>query len=280
MTKINGFFVILLSVVLLSSCNNTSQGAPDNTLNNQPAQNISTPEKEDDTVKSTAVETSTPELENTPADQPVQDISTPEKEDDTVKSAIVETPTLELDNSHSEQEENGEDNITQISDQVSEQISDNAGSYFLIQFSATLGNELRQQLLEAGVILYDPLGNNVYQAYIPANALPFLEELLKRNEIISITTIPHQGKIKSPLNDPDQVNSSQSYQITVQFFDVPTTTEKETLEKIMIIDEYAEGVMNFAQGHTSGNDLGSIAELPFVKLIEEVVQASGGGGNQ
>jgi hypothetical protein len=45
----------------------------------------------------------------------------------------------------------------------------------------------------------------------------------------------------------------------------------------MVVDEYAEGVTNFAQGHALGNDLRSIAELSFVKLIEEVVPASGGG---
>jgi hypothetical protein len=244
MTRISRLFVIVLSVVLLSSCSNISQNVPGNTLSDHPAR-------------------------NTPFAQG-------EKED-AVEGKMTEVQTPKPNNSQYEQVENEEDTVAQVINRVNEQITDNTGSYFLIQFRTTLNSELSQRLIQAGIVLYDPLENNVYQAYISVKALPFLEELLKRSEIISITTIPPQGKIKPPLNDPNQVNPLQSYQITVQFFDVPTTAEKEMLEKIMVVDEYAEGVTNFAQGHALGNDLRSIAELSFVKLIEEVVPASGGG---
>ena len=244
MIKISRLSVAVLFVVFLMSCSNISQNVPSNRSKDQFVQ-------------------------ITP--------SVPQERGDAAESKMTEAQTPIPDKDQREYGEDNENNIAQVVNRVSEQISNNAGTYFLIQFNTTLNSKLRQQLTEAGIILYDPLENNVYQAYIPIKAMSRLETLLKRNEIISITNIPLQGKIKSPLNDPDQVNLSQSYQVTVQFFDVPTTAEKETLEKIMVVDEYAEGVMNFAQGRASGNDLRSIAELPFVKLIEELVPASGGG---
>lgn len=244
MIKVSRFFVAVLMVVFLTSCSNISQNASNDTSNNQLVQ-------------------------ITPSVQ--------QEKGDAVESTITEVQTPKAESNQHEYEDHKKDNVAQVVNRVNEQISDNTGSYFLIQFKTTLNSSLRQQLADAGITLYDPLENNVYQAYIPIKALPLLEELLKRNEIISITTIPPQAKIKSPLNDPGQVNSSQSYHVTVQFFDAPSVAEKETLEKLMVVDEYAEGVMNFAQGHASGNDLRSIAELPFVKLIEEVVPASGGG---
>ncbi|MEM7343417.1 MAG: hypothetical protein AAF485_04185 [Chloroflexota bacterium] len=200
MSDIYRLFILLLSIVLISGCNNVPQGASDNSIE------------------------------------------------------IKETPHR--------------------LNQVGHQISDSAGSYFLIQFETTLDIELRQELGELGVRLYDPLENSVYQAYIPATALPSLEKILNKNKIISITTIPPQGKLKAPLDDAGQINFEESYLITVQFFDKLTTTEKEMLEKTMTVDEYAEGVINFAQGHTLGSNLNSIAALPFVKLVEEVVPAS------
>jgi hypothetical protein len=253
---------IMAALVVLMGCGNISPSAVA-----RPAQNTAT--------LAPAGTGSSAGEEDGPPPPPERSTSTPGSTGDVGQTSTTEIPTLEPD-SGPPQTEDAE--VAQILNQVNQQISDDkGGSYFLIQFQTRLNSDLHQELNNAGVVLYDPLENNVYQAYIPAGALPFLETLLNQGDIVTISLIPAQTKIKSPLNDSSRLNPQASYQIIVQFFNDPGEVEKAMLEEKMTVNEYAQGVMNFAQGQALGENLGSIAELSFVKSIEEIVPASGGG---
>ncbi len=64
--------------------------------------------------------------------------------------------------------------------------------------------------------------------------------------------------------------------MVVQFYAAPTEAQTAVLAESMTVTRTAVGVMNFAEGQATGEQVKQLAELPFVKSIAEAVVSTGG----
>ncbi len=154
----------------------------------------------------------------------------------------------------------------QLPPQVQTLMEENQGAYVVLTLSEALNSELEQRLDEAGIVLFDPLGEYRYQAYVPQTAVSTLATLQDNNLILEVAAIDPASKIKGEF-----ANSQETYNVIVHFYAPPTTNETAVLTDHMIINRTAEGAMNFVEGQATDAQIKQMAELPFVKLIEQAV---------
>ncbi len=145
------------------------------------------------------------------------------------------------------------------------------GAYVVLTLPQTLTPALQGQLEAAGIRLFDPLGENRFQAYVPATAVSALTALQADNLISDVTGIDPASKIKG-----DFANGQQLYDVVVQFYETPTESETAVLADHMTVGRTAVGVMDFVEGQATGAQIKQLAELPFVKLIEPATRNTGG----
>lgn len=158
--------------------------------------------------------------------------------------------------------------------EVEEALGENEGAYVILTLATTLDASLAQQLENAGIVLYDPLGENRFQAYLPATAVATLTTLLTNQTITAVALIDPATKIKGDFPDP-----AAPYNVIVHFYAAPTEAETAVLASAMQVENVAEGVMNFAAGQATGAQIREIATLPFVRGIEAAVISTGGNGS-
>lgn len=163
--------------------------------------------------------------------------------------------------------------INTIPVEVEEVLSESDGAYVILTLANTLDVTLGQQLENAGIVLFDPLGENRFQAYLPATAVSSLTALLANRTITGVALIDPATKIKGEFPDP-----AVPYEVIVHFYAAPTAAETAVLASFMAVEKIAEGVMNFAEGQATGAQIREIATLSFVKGIEATVVSTGGNG--
>ncbi|MFO7683913.1 MAG: hypothetical protein R6X34_28105 [Chloroflexota bacterium] len=161
-----------------------------------------------------------------------------------------------------------------LADRVQAMMDGDAGAYVVLTLPGTVDAALTQQLDAAGIVLFDPLGEYRYQAYVPLTAVPTLTALHDNNVIIDVTAIDPTTKIKG-----DFADAQAPYAIVVHFYTAPTESETAVLSDTMVVEQTAVGVMNFVEGQATGAQIKQLVELPFVKLVEEAVVSSGGDGS-
>ncbi|MFO7538747.1 MAG: hypothetical protein R6X32_11925 [Chloroflexota bacterium] len=155
--------------------------------------------------------------------------------------------------------------------EVATMLADQDGAYVILTLATTLDASLAQQFEEAGILLFDPLGDNRFQAYLPAAAVPALTTLHNDAAVVAVDPIDPAGKIKGTFAD-----RQEPYAIVVHFYTAPSDAETAVLANQMQIDKTAVGPMNFVEGKATRSQIREIATLPFVKGIEEAVLSSGG----
>lgn len=163
------------------------------------------------------------------------------------------------------------DEVTTIPAEIEEVLLESDGAYVVLTLATTLDASLAQQLENAGIVLFDPLGENRFQAYLPATAVPSLTTLLTNQTIKGVALIDPATKIQGEFPDP-----AAPYDVIVHFYTAPSEAETAVLASTMQVENVAEGVMNFAAGQATGAQIREIATLPFVKGIEEAVLSTGG----
>jgi hypothetical protein len=161
-----------------------------------------------------------------------------------------------------------------LPEEVEKMLAEEGGAFVILTLADTLDASLQAQLDEAGIVLFDPLGANQYQAYLPQTAVPTLAALQANQNITSVAAIDPATKIKGSFTDP-----AKSYAIIVHFYKAPAEAETDVLANQMTVRDTAVGVMNFAEGEATANQIEAIANLSFVKGIEEAVVSTGGEGN-
>ena len=145
------------------------------------------------------------------------------------------------------------------------------GAYVVLTLPGTLGAEQKQQLREAGIQLFDPLGENRFQAYVPQTAVSDLSALKSSDLIVDLSPIEPASKIKGKFR-----NLQQTYGIVVHFYEALTESETAVLSDHMVVHNTAVGAMSFIEGQATGEQIQQMAELPFVKLIEPITRNSSG----
>ena len=155
--------------------------------------------------------------------------------------------------------------------EVATAMADHDGAYVVLTLPGTLDTEREQQLREAGIRLFDPLGENRFQAYVPQTAVSDLSALKSSDLIVDLSPIEPASKIKGKFR-----NLQQTYGIVVHFYEALTESETAVLSDHMIVDNTAVGAMNFIEGRATGEQIQQMSELPFVKLIEPITRNSSG----
>lgn len=158
-----------------------------------------------------------------------------------------------------------------LPERVQGMINGRDGAYVIVTLPGTLDETIAQQLDAAGIVLFDPLGEYRFQAYVPAAAVPFLATLHTSNVILDVTSIDPTTKLRGEFADPQA-----AYAIVVHLYGAPTAMETTVLSDQMVVERTAVGVMNFVEGQATGAQIEQLVELPFVKRVEEAVVSSGG----
>ena len=161
--------------------------------------------------------------------------------------------------------------VDTLPEQVQAMMDQQKGAYVLVQLSGTLNAETERQLGEAGIVLFDPVGEYQFQAYVPATTVPALATLQANHTIVAITAIDPADKLKGAFSEPQK-----AYDVVVQFYAAPTEAQTAVLAESMTVTRTAVGVMNFTEGQATGEQVKQLAELPFVKSIAEAVVSTGG----
>jgi hypothetical protein len=158
-----------------------------------------------------------------------------------------------------------------LPEEVTAALAEQDGAYVVLTLANTLDASLAQRLEAAGILLFDPLGNNQFQAYLPATAVPALSALRADGTVTGVMAIDPASKIRGEFPD-----AQASYAVIVHFYATPTAAETAVLAAQMEVEKTALGVMNFAEGHATGAQIREMANLSFVKAIEAAVISTGG----
>lgn len=161
--------------------------------------------------------------------------------------------------------------VDTLPEQVQAMMDQQEGAYVLVQLSGTLNAETERQLGEAGIVLFDPVGEYQFQAYVPSTAVSALATLQANHTIVAITAIDPADKLKGAFSEPQK-----AYDVVVQFYAAPTEAQTAVLAESMTVTRTAVGVMNFVEGQATGDQVRQLAEMNFVKSIAEAVVSTGG----
>jgi hypothetical protein len=163
-----------------------------------------------------------------------------------------------------------------IQTDVRQDLAQGAGGYFVLQFNALPDADTRHELEQAGIQLGDFLPETAYQAYLPSNALPTLEKMMKAGELRYVGPIPPEAKLQPELAAKIQANPQASYEVVVQFFAKPPEQTTRQLESWLEVSSSSFGPVNIIEGRVKGTDVENILALPLVKWVEERVPADVG----
>ena len=152
------------------------------------------------------------------------------------------------------------------------------GGYFVLQFNSLPDEETRRQLEQAGILLGDFVPENAYQAYLPPQALPTLEELMDDGKLRYAGPIPPEAKLQPELAANIEADPQASYEVVVQLFAQPPEQTMQQFESLMKVTGSSFGPVNIIEGQIKGSDIQTLLELPLVKWVEERTPADLGGG--
>jgi hypothetical protein len=158
-----------------------------------------------------------------------------------------------------------------IQKSVNQELTDNSGGYYLLQFSSSLDGNTRNVLEQVGVVFSDYIPNNAYYAYLTPESLKTLQQLESEGVLFHVGSIPTAAKLDPGLIEKLQEDPEQRLNLTVQFFEEPSQDEKHELELLMEVVSYSFGPVNFAEGSASAGNLEEIHSLSFVKWVEEQI---------
>ena len=159
-----------------------------------------------------------------------------------------------------------------------QELEQGAGGYFILQFNTLPDEAARLELEQSGILLGDFVPENAFQAYLPADALPTLEELIATGDLRYAGPIPPEAKLQPELAAKIEVDPLASYEIVVQLFAEPPQSVLQQIESIMDVTGKSFGPMNIIEGKVKGIEISNIVVLPLVKWVEERIPADLGGG--
>jgi len=146
--------------------------------------------------------------------------------------------------------------------------------FWLIQFRYPFPTEARSRLEDAGVAFYDYLDVSALYAKVPAGALLMLESMLETGEIRYVGGIPAEAKVGKELAVDAVRNPAAEREIVVLTFDEPTPPQLEELGRWMMIERQATGRLQILEGRATGAATLALANLGFVRWVEEESEAT------
>ena len=165
-----------------------------------------------------------------------------------------------------------------IREPVRQQLDQEGGGYYLLQFAQPVDQDTRTELESVDVVLGDYVPEYAYYAYLPPGSLPALEQLLKAGTLWHAGPIPAKAKLEAELEQEVEAGPEQRFDVTVQFFAELSPAQVEELEQLVEVSGYSFGPVNIAEGTVAAADVEKILPLPFVKWVERRVPGELGGG--
>ena len=145
--------------------------------------------------------------------------------------------------------------------------------FWLIQFRYPFPTGARTLLEDAGVAFFEYLDVSAFYARIPPVALPLLERMLETGEVRYVGAVPADAKVKPGLA-ADAVRDPQSErEILVLTFDESNEAQLEELGRWMLIEGQSTGPVHIVEGRAPGGSILALANLGFVRWVEEKSQA-------
>jgi hypothetical protein len=144
---------------------------------------------------------------------------------------------------------------------------------YVAQFRGPILKEWREALEAAGARILDYVQNYAYVIEVPEASSSGVAALAKSGLLRYLGPYPAEAKISWGLQQAAKSRpAEEDIEITVRFFDVPTKARKEAVSGILAVTKWEDDpVMPFARGAVKPGRLRQIAELPFVKWVEEYV---------
>ena len=149
-----------------------------------------------------------------------------------------------------------------------------SGSRWLIQFRYPFPTEARTRLQDAGVAFYDYVDVCGFFARVPTEALPLLEEMLQEGLVRHVSRIPAEAKVHRALAAEAARRPAAEREIVVLTFGQPTPAEMEQLGRWMAIERRSAGPIPIVGGTASGASILALANLGYVRWVEERSEAT------
>ena len=105
----------------------------------------------------------------------------------------------------------------------------------VIQFRLPFDTQARYELEGMGVRFYNYVKGGGLYARVPDSALSKLQSLFEDGRVHYAGFIPMEARLETTLAVKAETEPEAVVQVTVQFFDVPTTTQIEAVKKIMSV---------------------------------------------
>jgi subtilisin family serine protease len=144
---------------------------------------------------------------------------------------------------------------------------------YVVQFRGPILKEWREALEAAGARILDYVQNYAYIIEVPEASSNDVVALAQGGLLRYLGPYPAEAKISWGLQQAVESRPpEEGIEITVCFFDVLTKAQKEAVTDILAVTKWEDDpVMPFARGAVEPGKLQQIAELPFVKWVEEYV---------
>jgi subtilisin family serine protease len=140
---------------------------------------------------------------------------------------------------------------------------------WLIQFRYPFPTEARARLQDAGVKFYDYVDVCGLIARVPPGALPLLEEMLEEGIVRYVGSIPAEAKVQRTLVTEAAGHPESEQEVVVLTFDQPSAAQLEQLGRLMTIKGQSSGPIPFVEGTSPTASLQALAQLDFVRWVEE-----------
>ncbi len=165
-----------------------------------------------------------------------------------------------------------------IGPQVKVAIADEGKAYPVIALPGAAENETMEAFADNGILLGDVLDTAVFSSKVEARGLPYLEDLVAENKVISAVALPPEAKIGQSIAERvETAADSDKLQVVVHLFEAPTAAERETIKQWLAIEDEAPGPVHLIQGTVQARHIESLANLSLVAYIEKHVLSSPSG---
>ncbi len=157
-------------------------------------------------------------------------------------------------------------------DGVSSSLSFSLDGVYIVQFPGPIQQEWKTSLENRGAEILDYMSNYGFLIRIPEQNSEKLLSFVQSGPARYLGPYPSKAKIDKNLTGLMQESTTNRIRITIQFFDVPTQNQKKIIKDFVSPQKWSDDpVLPFVRGKIYPSDIDTIAELPFVKWVEQYI---------
>ena len=128
----------------------------------------------------------------------------------------------------------------------------------------------RKRLEGAGVTFYEYLDVAGLLARVSPEAVDTLRAMQEAGQVRYVGPIPAEGKVAKALWEKALAAPQEEYSILVELFEEATPAQEKELGALLSIEGRSEGPSHLLNGQATGEAIRALAQLEYVKWIEEL----------